>query len=641
MRITYRPEIDGLRAIAVLLVIFYHAEFSISGINIFKAGFIGVDIFFVISGYLITSIILKELKETKKFSFLHFYERRIRRLIPALLFVMLCSFPFAWLYLLPGDFIDYSKSILYSIAFTSNFYFHLSGLEYGTSEGLFKPFLHTWSLSVEEQYYIIFPITLIFFYKFLKKNILYILTVFLFLSLITAELMSNNFPSSTFYFLHSRIWELLAGSILAYLEINKKKNIKNFQVSNIGTIFGLLLILFYFFYYNSNINHPSLISVIPVIGVCLIIWFSNKDNYVTKVLSTKPFVGVGLISYSLYLWHFPIFAFARTKDSTPSEYDKIEWLTLTFILSIITYFIVEKFFKNRIAISSKSLIVSLVATLMIIVFSNFYVIYKEGFNYKYKITENYTLDNKFYLDEWKEFKKKTVAPDFKNNDTTKVLIIGNSHGVDTFNTFYLNQDLFNKEEFSIVNTHVACFYFYLIDRDALPFYCIEEFSKKNLSQVDDLFAKANVLVISTFWADEDIQILDKLIEKLKSQNKKVLLFNSSLEVNTKIRRGLNILDFFVFKNKRLPNPEELKDIESQMFNQLKNKIKLDKKLEKIAKNKNIKIFLKEEYLCDFEKKRCSVMTDEFQKISWDYAHYTLDGAKYLGKKIYDLNWFRY
>ena len=141
MKLLHRPEIDGLRAIAVGAVILYHAQITIFGYQPFKGGFIGVDIFFVISGYLITSIILKELVTTGSFSFRHFYERRIRRILPALLFVMLVSFPFVWLYIiLPSNFVDFSKSILYSLGFSSNFYFHYSGQVYGSTNGLLKPF---------------------------------------------------------------------------------------------------------------------------------------------------------------------------------------------------------------------------------------------------------------------------------------------------------------------------------------------------------------------------------------------------------------------------------------------------------------------------------------------------------------------
>ena len=148
MKLHYRPEIDGLRAIAIGAVILYHAQITILGHQPFKGGFIGVDIFFVISGYLITSIILKELLTTGTFSFKYFYERRARRILPALLFVMLVSLPFVWIYLMPENLLDYSKSIIYSLGFSSNFYFWFSGQQYGADSGLLKPFLHTWSLSV-------------------------------------------------------------------------------------------------------------------------------------------------------------------------------------------------------------------------------------------------------------------------------------------------------------------------------------------------------------------------------------------------------------------------------------------------------------------------------------------------------------
>ena len=186
MKLTYRPEIDGLRAIAVGAVILYHAQITILGHQPFKGGFIGVDIFFVISGYLITSIILKELLTTSTFSFKYFYERRIRRILPVLLFVMLVSLPIAWIYLLPSNLLEFSKSILYSLGFSSNFYFHYSGLEYSVEE-LQHPFLHTWSLSVEEQYYILFPIVLLITFKYFKKYLIHILIFSFIISLGLAD----------------------------------------------------------------------------------------------------------------------------------------------------------------------------------------------------------------------------------------------------------------------------------------------------------------------------------------------------------------------------------------------------------------------------------------------------------------------
>ena len=314
MKKNYRPEIDGLRSLAVISVILYHAQILIFNFKPFKGGFIGVDIFFVISGYLITSIILKELLENGKFLFKNFYERRIRRILPALLFIMLVSIPFSWIYLYPIGLLDYSKSILYSLGFGSNFYFHFSGLEYGSPEGLLKPFLHTWSLAVEEQYYILFPIGLVCIFRYFRRHLIYILFIFFFMSLFLADWGSKNYPSSTFYLLHSRVWELICGSVVAYFEIKMGRRCQKKILSQIFPILGLILIIYSIIFFDNKTFHPSFYTLIPVIGVTFILWFSNNDDFISRILSHKIFVGVGLISYSLYLWHYPIFSFAKNLE---------------------------------------------------------------------------------------------------------------------------------------------------------------------------------------------------------------------------------------------------------------------------------------------------------------------------------------
>ena len=169
MNLKYRPEIDGLRAIAVAAVVLYHSELKIYGHDLFKGGFIGVDIFFVISGYLISSIIFKEIYSTGSFSFLYFYQRRVRRIIPVLLSVIFVSTIIGWFILLPSELLNFSKSAISSIFFGSNFYFHYTGLQYGAVDGMYQPLLHTWSLSVEEQYYILFPLILFLVLNLQKK----------------------------------------------------------------------------------------------------------------------------------------------------------------------------------------------------------------------------------------------------------------------------------------------------------------------------------------------------------------------------------------------------------------------------------------------------------------------------------------
>ncbi len=249
MKLSYRPEIDGLRAIAVGAVILYHSKINFLNSEIFQGGFIGVDIFFVISGYLITSIILKELVTTGTFSFKYFYERRVRRLLPALLFVILCSLPFGYLILLPEPFIDFSKSIISSVFFISNIYFNFTGNIYGDEHTLLKPFLNTWSLSVEEQYYILFPIFLIFTIKFFKKYLLTLFCVGFLISISFSQYSSINHPGFNFYQIFSRGFELLLGSLLSYFELNKVKWDKSSrELNQLFPKLGILLIIFSIFF---------------------------------------------------------------------------------------------------------------------------------------------------------------------------------------------------------------------------------------------------------------------------------------------------------------------------------------------------------------------------------------------------------
>ena len=309
-KLKYRPEIDSLRAIAVIAVIIYHAKINLFGYQLFPGGYLGVDIFFVISGYLITSIIFNELQLKKNFSFTNFYLRRGRRILPALFFLLLCCIPFSWFILLPSSYIDLSKSILYSLGFSSNFYFYFTGLEYGAIDGLLKPLLHTWSLAVEEQYYILFPILFVSGFFFLRKRLNILILIFLLISLVFAEFFSAKNSNLNFYILPSRAWELLIGSLLVFIGNKRTFKITNFK-SNILSIFGLTLILFSFVYFYEATPSPNIKSILPIIGTLLVLVFYRKETIMAKFFNNRLLVGVGLISYSLYLWHYPIFAFVR------------------------------------------------------------------------------------------------------------------------------------------------------------------------------------------------------------------------------------------------------------------------------------------------------------------------------------------
>jgi len=442
MKINYRPEIDGLRAIAVSAVILYHCQIVILGQRPFKGGFIGVDIFFVISGYLITSLILKELITTGSFSFKNFYERRVRRILPALLVVILTSLPFAWMYLLPNSFIDFSKSIIYSLSFGSNFYFHFSGQQYGAESGLLKPFLHTWSLSVEEQFYILFPIVLLIIFKFFNKYLIYTFIFGFIISLGVADWTSKNSLSVSFYFIHTRMWELLAGSILAYFEIKQGQRSQNKLLNLIMPGIGLSLIIFTVVFFKLHFPHPSLYSLPAILGVCLIIWFSNSNELITKLLSTKVFVGVGLISYSLYLWHYPILAFVRINEIGDSNTSLVSLLIATTILSILTYYLIEKPARNK-NLNFKILSSSLAICFFLSIIFSLNVVNKAGYKNRLpeilaKNLEQDIFQRNIFEDSWKFWhylKNENGEYCFNNiercrfnlSSNQKVYLVGDSH----------------------------------------------------------------------------------------------------------------------------------------------------------------------------------------------------------------------
>lgn len=360
MKLNYRPEIDGLRTVAIISVLIYHLEIFLGNGQFMKGGFLGVDIFFVISGFLITSIIMTEVNNTGRFSVFKFYERRIRRLFPALIVVILASLPLAWHLLLPEQLVDFSKSVISSLAFGSNFYWHFSLQEYGAESALIQPFLHTWSLAVEEQYYIVYPLILIAIYKWSKQHTVILLTAGLLLSLQFADWFTPQNHSFSFYMLPSRFWELLAGGLLANILHFHPQKENDALLNKVMPVLGLYLIVHALFFTDLNsLSHPGFATATTILGTVLIIWFANEKDLVTQILSSRLFVFIGLISYSLYLWHYPIFAFGRIIDSTPTWHDKAIWLSLTFALSILTFYLIERPFRHKNKTSSRTVFVSI------------------------------------------------------------------------------------------------------------------------------------------------------------------------------------------------------------------------------------------------------------------------------------------
>lgn len=348
----YRPEIDGLRAIAVIPVILFHA-----GLVAFSGGFVGVDIFFVISGYLITTIILTE-KDKGTFSIVNFYERRARRILPALFFIILVSLPFAYFLLLPEDLKDFSQSLISIVFFSSNILFWQETGYWGTANEL-KPMLHTWSLGVEEQYYIVFPLLLAALGKFRRHLLLPILTLLIVASYLLCINLVELAPTANFFLLPTRAWELGIGALIAYLCLYHQHFVNNVStnvVSQTLSFLGLSLIIFSIFEFDEKTPFPGHFALFPTVGTALLILFATSKTYIGKLLSTKLLVSVGLISYSAYLWHQPIFAFARhySLKSIP-EHTFLLLSLLSLALAFLTWKYIEAPFRKRSIIKRKQI----------------------------------------------------------------------------------------------------------------------------------------------------------------------------------------------------------------------------------------------------------------------------------------------
>lgn len=640
-KLNYRAEVDGLRAIAIISVILYHAQIFLLGRNWLEGGFIGVDVFFVISGYLITRIILSELYEHNSICFANFYERRARRLFPMLFFVIFVTIPFAWKILLPSDFVEYIESVLSSLFFSSNFFFYFSTTQYGADSSLLKPFLHTWTLGVEEQFYLMFPVIAILTFKFFNKYFLSILIALSLLSLQFAESMEVRNADLNFYLPFSRFWELAIGSILAYRELNYQK-VRNQFLEQVLPIVGIYLVVHSILFFDENTRHPSFQTIVPILGTALIIAFSSKNEIVGKVLGSRPFVWIGLISYSLYLWHFPIFSLSRYINSNPTNYDKLCWIILTFILSVVSYFIIEKPFRSK-TIPTKKLV--WFSGLSIITLSAFSVFSIQFFDYK-KVEQSSLvsyksiLDKNAFLEVWRDQADKEIADtNFTSNSNRKVLIIGNSHSVDFFRALN-SANIYKDVDFGSISQNRSS--------DNYQVYCFYEFitkgSKKcgsrgaTFNDIESKLELADLIIFKTRWKTADLVIIEKLIAILSEvYNKEILIVGNGFEQNNAIE-----LRKFIKEHHSLPNDEQNKHLEKQVFltAQHEKVDKIDGKLIEIANRLSVPFLPSRDLFCNYESKECSIFTDDGYLILWDYGHYTVNGAKYVGRILSNKHWGR-
>ncbi len=346
----YRPEIDGLRAVAVLLVVIYHAGIRFHNKEILPGGFLGVDIFFVISGYLITKIIAREI-ESNSFSLWNFYERRARRIVPALTVMIGVTSVFCWQYFDIEGFVEFGESIVASVSFVANIFFYFQD-SYNAEVSNLKPLLHLWSLGVEEQFYIFYPLLLLLLAKTKRSNL--ILLVLLALSLFYCEWTSFVNQKFNFFMLPTRAWELLAGGIAAKYECKINREYLPKQATELILLISIAAIVCSAVVFTDNSRLPSLMTFPLIVSTVLLLLLGGPQSLVGKILSTRPLVFIGLVSYSFYLWHQPVLVLLRTtQDRSLSDGESLLAVSLSFLLAVVSYYLVETPARRKNLLSRK------------------------------------------------------------------------------------------------------------------------------------------------------------------------------------------------------------------------------------------------------------------------------------------------
>ncbi len=627
----YRREIDGLRAVAVLPVIFFHA-----GFNFFSGGYVGVDVFFVISGYLITSLIFIEWQKGQ-FSFARFYERRARRILPALFIVMLASIPLSLLLMTPVQLVDFSESIVSTLFFFSNFHFFIEeGYFAVASES--KPLLHTWSLSIEEQFYIFFPSAFLLMLSFSRKLTVHAIVLVILLSMAFAQWSGNLISEppfienqfrwfdqsflASYYMPFGRIWELLIGSLLA-IYLSTRTLSENNWLQEMGAITGIVLIGVAVIEFDASTPFPSAYTLVPVLGTSLVILFATSENVAGKLLSSKLLVGFGLVSYSLYLWHQPVLAYVRLASP-----DWLEGLMLIpilagcLLLSIITWKFVEAPFRNKHKLTSNGLVIWLFGAMFATVGFATTTIVKKGFIERYP-----SEDQKLLAINEKEmarytpayFKQRRFAP--FEEDKYKIFVIGDSFAMDFLNMGIESGYL---SSFSVSTHHIErqCGLVFS-DQDLSTYipadekvYC-ERRGRFDNAHVRELIAEADMVVLAARWSDWVVSYLNETVSQISNiGGKRVIVVGSKNlgQVNVRAFLGTSLQDKVLHRS-------EIDDSEKGV-------------IQKMRKNfTHLEYIDIQEIICG-SYSNCPIFTPDGDLVSLDGKHLTKQGALYYGSRVF-------
>lgn len=626
----YRKDIDGLRAIAVGAVVIFHA-FP----NLITGGFVGVDVFFVISGYLISSIIMKGLA-SEGFSFFDFYSRRVNRIFPALLLVLASSWIFGWFSLLSDEYTQLGKHIAGGSVFLSNIVLLMESGYFDNSANT-KILLHLWSLGVEEQFYLIWPVILVLAWKFKKKLLTAIITLGM-VSFGISLLSLYSDPTIAFYSPQSRFWELLIGAFLSYLTLNN--HLERFDsVKNHLSIVGALLLALSFYLISESSKFPGWWAFLPTLGAFLLI-ASGPDALINRlVLSSKILVWIGLISFPLYLWHWPLLTFSRIIESgEPSVISRVIIVLLSVILSWLTYKFIEVPLRSKGAKKSKTTILTLSMVFTGVIG---YITYMNaGFPNRIANMKVAEVNAQFVGPQWKYSNNDICKSKYKFNeskdydwwfcmanshDNPSIVLVGNSFANHLYPGFIKNKNL---EKNSILSFGACDVGKSDVDNSVInknsP--CYGDRSKHQKDFLNKIVSNSNSVKYAIFNglsknpSIEYIKEVDARVSFFESHNVKVIIFIPHINVNYDIKgcfsRPLKNA------NKTCIISLEQRDNETRSFSKLTDYL--------LKQHRNILIFDQNNLFCT--DKECSMIIDGMPAFRDEYSHL----SEFASEKMADI-----
>ncbi len=612
----YRPEIDGLRAVAVLPVILFHA-----GVDLFSGGYVGVDIFFVISGYLISSIIMSDLSDDK-FTVRKFYERRARRILPALIFVVLCCLPFAWFWMLPAQLAQFGEGMISVSLFASNILFWMQSGYFAPSAEL-NPLLHTWSLAVEEQFYLFFPIIMMLVWRFAPRLLFAGVLAVTIASLGLAQWASTEMAGANFYLIPTRAWELGLGVLCALWE--RKMGPKE---SNVLAGLGLVLIAMSIFLFDDLTPMPSVYGLLPVGGTAMIILFAGQGNLIAKLLSIRPVIMVGLISYSAYLWHQPMFAFTRLRfgdDATTLVFLGLSIASL--VMGYISWRFVERPFRAgpHTLVKSQGMIFALaIGGLISLIAIGGFLAGTKGAMFRYSDADRKILRDleNPEIGDYVKYRFNTRLDKGFEGAGTRVLVVGDSYAQDFVNVLYEGKV---KPSISL-STHyipVGCGNL-LTDKDFTDHIDIHrrarcaQYDRYDSVEIRHRISQADYVIIASSWRSWEWKFLPETIAALSAlTDGKVIL------VGRKQFRRVNLQDIVTSDSddrseERSPIPRALAKLNKWMRGGVPHFIDISGAI------------------CG-DWATCLIYTPDGYLISHDGAHLTKAGAKFAAQRLFEIS----